>query len=87
MTIIACNLGHCDFGGVTAAFFEIIAAWAKVTAVGAFMRQGEVARDRNQGTRVFIGTWQWNRPKQRLCVGVTHFVKHILNRPCFHSLA
>ena len=66
---------------------KVIAARAKVAALGAFMGQGEIAGDSDQRARGFVGTGQRNRPEQSLCIGMAHAVEHIRNRPALDRLA
>ena len=87
MPAVAFNRGHLDVARIAPAVFEIIAARAEVTALGAFMRQGEIAGDRHQRPRVLVGPGQRDRAEEGLRIGVAHLVEDILDRAGFNRLA
>ena len=81
------HIGHRHIARITAPRLKILAARAKVAARGAFMGQGEVTGDRNQGPCVLICSGQRDRTKQGLRVGMAHIVKHLRHSAGFHRLA
>ncbi len=87
VAIIALNVGHGDRFGITATGLKIVAARAKVASLRPFMGQGEIARYRLEWARIFIGPRQRDRPEQRLCIGVLHLIKNVLDRAAFNRLA
>ena len=86
MAVIARHRLHHDGALITAPCFKIIAARAKVAARRAFMRQGKVTGNGNQGACIFVCTGQRDRPEQRLGIGMLHVVKHLLDGAAFDRL-
>ena len=73
--------------GIAQASFEMIAARAEVTALGAFMRQRQLAPDGYQRARIFVGTGQRNAIEQAMRVRVARFVEHLFDAAFLDHLA
>ena len=84
MAVSVWNGFHADWALIAIASLKILTAWAKVTAIRPLMWQWKIAWNGYQGAVIFIGAGQGNRAKQRLRIGVLHFVENIFDTARFH---